>query len=83
MAARKLLAGNDSLTSALEELDRTRADLQQVATGTTIESNRRETDENHHSLDDSASDTVEETATEPSPSSDHSQSIQTTLLDTA
>jgi hypothetical protein len=81
MAARNLLAGDDSLTSALEELDRTRVDLQQVATGATIGSNSRATDEDHQPIDDSPSDTAEESATEPKPSSDHSQSVQTTLLD--
>jgi hypothetical protein len=80
-AARKLLAGNDSLTSALEELDLTRADLQHVATGTTIEANRRVHDEDHQPIADSPSDTAEESTTETNKSADHSQSIQTTLLD--
>lgn len=81
MAARELLTGDDSLTSALEQLDLPRADLQQIATGATIGSNGRASDEEHQTVDGSTSDSGEESRTGTQPSSDHSQPIQTTLTD--
>jgi hypothetical protein len=81
MAARNLLAEDSSLTSVLDQLDLTRADLQQVATGTTIESDGRASDEDHQTVDGSSSDIGEESETVTQPSSDHSHLIQTTLTD--
>jgi hypothetical protein len=76
MAAQHLLIENDSLTNALTQLDLTRADLQRVAQGKSIEADGQTDGETHQP----ASDTAAPSTNNAQPST-QSQSIQTTLTD--
>lgn len=80
-AARNLLAGDGSLTNALDQLDLTRAALQNIAQGASITLNERVNDEVHQAADNDAS---KEPATDPQspPQTNHDQPVQTTLTDT-
>jgi hypothetical protein len=79
-AARNLLAADGSLTNSLDQLDLTRADLQEVAQGTSIISSGGANDEPHQAAENDAS---KEPATDPQslPLTTHDQTIQTTLTD--
>ena len=80
-AARTLLDSDYSLTTGLEQLDLTRSDLQQIATGATIAPETHTNDEEHQP-ETNASDGAEVSTIGTQPPADHPQPRQTTLTDT-